>query len=209
MSEGNGHPAAWDRLGPWRIRETQTVYENPWIRVRDHSVIHPRGAAGQYGVVEFRNRAIAILPLLDGGEVPLVGQHRFPLDRYSWEIPEGGAPLGEDPLDAAQRELAEETGYRAQGWAVLAGLDISNSVTDETGLAYLAWQLVPGEKAPEPSEELVTCTVAFGELAEMCLDGRVRDALTIATVFTAEAAARRGRLPEAARARLAAGGARL
>lgn len=193
------------RNGPWRITHRQTVYDNPWISVTDHRVIHPGGTPGQYGVVGFKNRAIGVLALTEEGRVPMVGQHRFPLDRYSWELPEGGGPLAEDPLRAAQRELAEETGYEAAHWAPLIELDVSNSVTDETGIGYLAWDLMPGTAAPEASEALARADMPFGDVLAGCLDGRFRDSLTLVITLAAYAQFRRGVLPEAAACRIAAG----
>ena len=126
-------------VGPWRVASASLAFDNPWISVIDHKVTHPDGSPGEYGVVRFKNRAIGILPIDDEGCTWLVGQHRFPLDRYSWELPEGGGPLKEAPLQAAKRELEEETGLTAKTWLPLAEMDLSNSVTDEAAISFIAW----------------------------------------------------------------------
>lgn len=183
------------KIGPWRVTAKTSVFDNPWINIVDHQVIHPNGAPGEYGVVRFKNIAVGVLPIDAEGKVPLVGQHRFPLNRYSWELPEGGAPLDEDPLNAAKRELAEETGYAAQSWSELGRFDVSNSVTDELAVCYLAWNLEAGEAAPEPSEALTLKRVSFKALLEMVMSGEITDSLTIVMTLTAYAKALRGEAP--------------
>lgn len=183
------------KIGPWTVQTERTVYDNPWISVTDCQVERPDGAPGQYGVVHFKNLAVGVLPLLEDGTVPLVGQHRFPHDAYSWELPEGGGGLGEDPLDAARRELAEETGFRARHWLPLTAFDISNSVTDEKSICFLAWGLEAGEAEPDGDEILAHRRVNFSRLHEMVLAGDIRDSLTIIMVLTAKALADAGRLP--------------
>jgi 8-oxo-dGTP pyrophosphatase MutT (NUDIX family) len=188
------------RIGPWTVREERAVYDNPWIRVTDCAVTRPDGKPGQYGVVHFKHLAVGILPLLDDGRVPLVGQHRFPHDAYSWELPEGGGKLAEDPLEAAKRELLEETGFDGKHWLKIVEFDISNSVTDEKSVCYLAWGLSAGAAAPEPDEVLAYRTVSFSELHDRVLEGDIRDSLTIIMVLKAKALAAAGNLPpEAAR----------
>lgn len=182
-------------VGPWRVTDEREIYDNPWITVADHKVIHPDGTPGQYGVVRFKNIAVGVLPVGGGGMVTLVGQHRFPLDKYSWELPEGGGKRGVDPLASAKRELEEETGFRAQNWAKLCEFDISNSVTDERAVCFLAWGLTPGDAAPEPSEALMIKEVSFKELLEMVMSGEITDSLTIVMTLTAYAKALRGEIP--------------
>ncbi len=184
------------RIGPWTVERAREVFDNPWIRVTDHDVIRPDGAPGKYGVVHFKNLAVGVLPLCDDGSVPLVGQHRFPHDAYSWELPEGGGALAVDPLQSAKRELAEETGYRARHWRPLADFDLSNSVTDEKAACYLAWGLEAGTAEPEADEVLAQRLVSFSALHEMVLKGDIRDSLTIIMVLAAKAQAERGLLPE-------------
>lgn len=183
------------QIGPWTVESETAVYDNPWITVTDCKVVRPDGAPGQYGVVHFKNVAVGVLPLLDDGTVPLVGQHRFPHDAYSWEVPEGGGERGVDPLLSAQRELAEETGYRARHWLPLVEFDISNSVTDEISVCFLAWGLEAGVAEPDADEILAHRRVNFSELHEMVLKGDIRDSLTIIMVLKARALAAAGKLP--------------
>lgn len=183
------------KVGPWTVDASYTAYSNPWIEVVDHAVRHPDGSPGQYGVVRFRNRAIGVLPLGSDGVTYLVGQHRFPLDAYSWELPEGGGALGEDPLEAARRELKEETGLTARVFLPLLECDLSNSVTDERAVCFLAWDLAAGDAAPEPSEALCVRRIAFRDLLADVLAGRVRDSLTVMMALGAEVKALRGELP--------------
>jgi 8-oxo-dGTP pyrophosphatase MutT (NUDIX family) len=162
---------------PWRTLGSRPVYENPWISVREDEVIRPDGHPGIYGVVHYKNTAVGVLPV-EEGHVYLVGQYRYPLERYSWEIPEGGCPEGEEPLDAARRELREETGFRASSWEKLGEADLSNSVADERAVWFLATGLSPGERRPEGTEVLGVRRVPLGEALAMALDGRMRDALS-------------------------------
>lgn len=182
--------------GPWTVRSTDVSYENPWIRVETSAVTHPDGSDGIYGVVRYANRAIGVLPIDDTGHTWLVGQHRFPFDAYSWELPEGGGPMADAPLDAAKRELAEETGLTAENWQEVGRWHLSNSVSDEKAIGYIAWGLTEGEARPEPSEELSVRRVSFTELVTMCLEGEISDGFTHLIVFAALARAQRGELPD-------------
>ncbi len=165
---------------PWITRATRLVYENPWIRVREDAVIRPDGNPGIYGVVEFRSRAIGVLPVADDGSIWLVGQHRYPHDRYSWEIPEGGSNPGESPEDAARRELSEETGLTAGRLEPLGGeVHLSNSVSDETGFLFRATDLVAGAASPEGTERLIVRLVPWDEVVRMLDSGAVTDSLTV------------------------------
>ncbi|GLK51615.1 NUDIX domain-containing protein [Maricaulis virginensis] len=182
--------------GPWQVGASRTVYENPWLRLTEHDVTRPDGEPGLYGVVEFANLAIAILPLFEDGTTVLVGQHRFPQDRYSWEIPEGGGPLDVPPLDSARRELKEETGLEAANWREILRMDLSNSVTDEEAIGYIATGLTQGEAAPEGTEVLQTRRVPFRMALHEAVSGRITDALTVAMLLRAYYMAREGELDE-------------
>jgi 8-oxo-dGTP pyrophosphatase MutT (NUDIX family) len=184
------------KIGPWTVNSGRAVYENPWITVADYQVTRPDGAPGQYGVVSFANLAVGVLPLDGDGMTTLVGQHRFALDAYSWELPEGGGATDVDPQRTAERELLEETGYRAAHWLKFADFDVSNSVTDEKSVCFLAWGLTPGPAAPEPDEVLAHRRLSFFELHEMVLRGDIRDSLTIIMTLKADALARAGVLPD-------------
>lgn len=168
---------------PWHTLSDRTAYENPWIRVSHREVRNPSGGPGIYGVVHFKNTAIGIVPLDAEGYTWLVGQYRYTLDQYSWEIPEGGGPEGTDPLLAAQRELLEETGMRAARWTPLLELHPSNSVSDEYGVAYVAQELSFGAAQPEETEDLTVRRVLFSEAVEMVLSGQITDALSMVAIL--------------------------
>lgn len=164
---------------PWQRHSRRTVYENPWIVVWEDQVRRPDGAPGIYGVVHFRNRAIGVVALDAEDRVCLVGQYRYAVSEYSWEIPEGGGPLDEEPIEAARRELREETGFSAASWRPILRAHLSNSVTDEDAICFLATDLKHGEAAPEGTELLEVRWVPFREALEMTLRGEITDALSV------------------------------
>jgi 8-oxo-dGTP pyrophosphatase MutT (NUDIX family) len=164
---------------PWTRLSRRVAYETAWITVYDDEVLRPDGQPGVYGMVHFKNLAVGIVPLDENDRVLLVGQYRYTLDCYSWEIPEGGAPACEDALAAAQRELREETGYRANRWQELLRAHLSNSVSDELAICYLATELLPGPAEPDGSEELALRWVPFSQALAMIDSGEITDALSI------------------------------
>jgi 8-oxo-dGTP pyrophosphatase MutT (NUDIX family) len=168
-----------ETYNPWQRLSRRVAYENPWIIVYHDEVLRPDGKPGIYGMVHFRNRAVAIVGVDQQDRVLLVGQFRYTLDVYSWEVPEGGAAEGEDLLAAAQRELREETGYSADHWQEIARMHLSNSVSDEEGICYLATGLKPGEAEPEGTERLQVRWVPFAEALAMTADGRITDAPSV------------------------------
>jgi 8-oxo-dGTP pyrophosphatase MutT (NUDIX family) len=167
---------------PWKTISQSVVYENPWIKVQEDQVIRPDGLDGIYGVVNFKNKAVGVLPIDEEGFTYLVGQYRYPLGFYSWEIPEGGCPQDEDTLDAAKRELKEETGLEAASYQVLGRAHLSNSVSDEEAIWYLATGLTLGEAEPEGSEKLAVRRLAFFEALEMVQQGEITDALSVLAI---------------------------
>lgn len=169
-------------IGPWRRRSRRVAYRNPWISVAHDEVDRPDGSPGIYGVVQFQNNAVGVVAVDEAGRILLVGQHRYALDEYSWEIPEGGAPIAEPMVEGARRELREETGYEAAEWRQLARLSVSNSVTDERGAIFLATGLTPGEAAPEPSEELAVRWATLDEILAEIAAGDIHDAITLAAI---------------------------
>jgi 8-oxo-dGTP pyrophosphatase MutT (NUDIX family) len=178
------NPMASDgtRSGPWTRRSRRVAYENPWVTVWHDEVDRPDGSPGIYGVVHFASSAVGVIVLDADDRVLLVGQHRYTLDAYSWELPEGGVPAGESPLDGARRELREETGVVATDWRELLRFHLSNSITDETGVLFAARAISQGQPDPDPSEELATRWVPFEEALAMVGDGRITDALTIMAI---------------------------
>jgi 8-oxo-dGTP pyrophosphatase MutT (NUDIX family) len=184
---------------PWKAGEERVAFESAWITVTDQTATAPTGNPARYGLVRFKNLAIAVLPIHDDGTVTLVGQHRFPLGDYSWELPEGGAPLAEDPLDGAKRELAEETGLMAAEWREMMRTQLSNSVTDERMIGYLAMGLSPAP-APPPAdltEAIVLARAPFREALEAAIAGHLPDMLTVAMLLRGYHMATEGALPGA------------
>jgi 8-oxo-dGTP pyrophosphatase MutT (NUDIX family) len=182
---------------PWKKGAARTAFENAWIRVSEVEAIAPTGEPALYGLVSFKNRAIAVLPLHDDGTVTLVGQNRFPAGDYSWEVPEGGVPFDEDLLDGAKRELLEETGLVAREWREVMRVQLSNSVTDEVAAGYLALGL-SAAKSPggDETEDIETARVPFAEALDAALAGWLPDMLTVAMLLRTYHMAREGVLPD-------------
>lgn len=166
-------------MGPWIRHERRIAYRNDWITVYHDDVTRPGGSPGIYGVVHFANTAVGVVAIDAEDRVVLVGQHRYPLDAMSWEIPEGGSPLDENPLEGAQRELREETGLKAGTWRQLGRYHLSNSISDEEAYLYLATDLAPGPSAPDATEELALRWVGFDEALRMSESGEINDAMSV------------------------------
>lgn len=165
---------------PWTTHSTRVGYENQWITVEHNEVTTPGGSPGIYGVVRFKNLAVGVLPVDDEDHTWLVGQYRYALDQYSWEMPAGGSPAGVDPMDTARRELVEETGLRAGKLTpLLTDVKLTNSVTDERAFAYLATELTMGEAEPEDTEDLQVRRLPVDEVIEMVMANKIDDAYTI------------------------------
>ncbi|MGZ3754253.1 MAG: NUDIX domain-containing protein [Mucilaginibacter sp.] len=173
------HPEA----NPWQITAEQHEYDNPWISLTEFKVINPSGNPGIYGKIHFKNFAIGVIPLDDDLNTYLVGQYRFVLNQYCWEIPEGGCPLGTDPLESAKRELLEETGLKASQWTELQRMHLSNSVSDEFGIIYLARGLAQFEAEPEDTEQLQVKKVPFEEVYQMVCRNEITDSVTVTAVL--------------------------
>lgn len=182
---------------PWRRGPPRPIYDNPWISLTEYDAVAPTGADALYGVVGFKNFALAILPVHDDGTITLVGQNRLPFDDYSWEIPEGGGPLADDPLESAKRELLEETGLAAAHWQEILRMQLSNSVTDEHAFGYLATGLsqVHAEPQGDGTEDILRARVPFREALDAAVGGYMRDALTVAMLLRGYHMAREGALP--------------
>jgi len=169
---------------PWKTLSTQPVYNNAWIKVEEHQVINPGGSNGIYGKVCFKNQAVGIIPVDDKGNTWIVGQHRYTLNEWSWEIPMGGSPIKEDKIKTAKRELEEETGLISESIVELLHLHPSNSITDEQGYVYLATQLSDGVQALEDTEkDIQVKKLPFTEVVEMAKNGEITDAISMAGIF--------------------------
>lgn len=170
-------------INPWITIESHKIYENNWIGLTEHQVLNPSGGKGIYGEVHFKNYAIGILPLDEELNTWLVGQYRYPLKAYSWEIPEGGGPLAEDPLDSAKRELLEETGLSATNWMEIQRMHLSNSVSNELAIIYVARGLSEGVSEPEETEQLIVRKIPFEEAYQMVIDGTITDSISVAAIL--------------------------
>jgi 8-oxo-dGTP pyrophosphatase MutT (NUDIX family) len=184
---------------PWTPGEERLVFESGWLRVTDQTATAPTGRPARYGLVRFKKLAVAVLPIHDDGTVTLVGQHRFPLGDYSWELPEGGSPLDEDPLEGAKRELAEETGLAAAEWREVLRTQLSNSVTDERMVGYVALGLsaTAGAHCADDTEALALVRAPFREALDAAMAGHLPDMLTVAMLLRGYHMAREGALPGA------------
>jgi 8-oxo-dGTP pyrophosphatase MutT (NUDIX family) len=179
---------------PWQITSEKIIYDNPWIGLTEYQVINPSGNPGIYGKVRFKGIAIGIIPLDEEMNTYLVGQYRFPLDQYSWEIPEGGGAFDVDPVDSAKRELLEETGLKATSWTEIQRMHLSNSVTDELCVIFLARGLQQFEAEPEDTEQLVIRKLHFSEVYQMVCNGEITDSVTVAAVLKLQLMLTEGKL---------------
>lgn len=168
---------------PWKVMAEKRVYDNPWIGLTEYQVINPAGNPGIYGKVHFKNLAIGVLPLDDDLNTYLVGQYRFPVNKYSWEMPEGGGAFDVEPVESAKRELLEETGLKASAWTEVLRMHLSNSVSDELAILFVARQLEQFEAQPEETEQLIIRKLPFEEMYQMVCNGEITDSMTVATVL--------------------------
>ena len=168
---------------PWKIITSKQVYDNPWIQLTEYDVINPNGGKGIYGKVHFKNTAIGVVVLDDMMNTWIVGQFRFTVDQYSWEIPEGGGLIGVDPLIGAKRELLEETGLIADHWEPLLSMHLSNSVSDELAIIFLARGITQKTAEPEETEQLKIQKLPFEKVYEMVEAGKITDAMSVAAIY--------------------------
>ncbi len=181
---------------PWTVLSQEMVYENEWVRVDHHEVLGPSGGPGVYGTVHFKNQATGVVPIDEKGNVILVGQYRFPLRAYSWEIPEGGGAHAVSALESAQRELREECGLAANSWREIVAMDLSNSVSDERSTVFLAWDLSEVGAQPDDTEILQVVRVNFWEAVRRVKRGEIRDAMSVAALLRVALMASQNELPE-------------
>src|ERR1700761_3284757 len=168
---------------PWKVNSEKVIYDNPWINLTEYQVINPSGNPGIYGKIRYKNLAIGVLPLDEDMNTYLVGQYRFPLNQYSWEMPEGGGVKGVDPIESAKRELLEETGLKADNWTEILRMHLSNSVSDELTIIYLARGLEQFEPEPEDTEQLIVHKIPFEEVYQMVCNGQITDAVAVAAIL--------------------------
>lgn len=171
---------------PWQKLSSEVKYENPWVKIIEDKVKNPAGNDGIYGVVHFKTNAVAILPLDENNHTWIVGQYRYPLDSFEWEVVEGGCPEGTLPADTARRELIEEVGLKAERLELILEMQLSNSTTDEISYSYIARGLTFVGAEPEEDEKLTVRKLPFDELYQMVLNGEIRDALSVATILRAK-----------------------
>ncbi|MDA0680017.1 MAG: NUDIX hydrolase [Proteobacteria bacterium] len=167
----------------WETLRSRIIYDNPWITVFEDRVVNPRGGENDYGHVHFKGKAVAIIPLDDEGNTWIVGQDRYTLGEYSWEIPMGGSEGDEDPIETARRELTEETGLTAASVTLLMHLHTSNSITDEEGFVFIARDLETGEPDFDDMEELAIRKLPLIEAIEMVRRGEITDAISVAALL--------------------------
>lgn len=184
-----------DTRNPWTVLSRVTAYENDWIRVDHHEVLGPSGGSGIYGTVHFKYQATGVVPIDENGNVILVGQYRFPLAAYSWEIPEGGGQKGIPVIESAQRELREECGLLAGSWAEILKMDLSNSVTDEQSVLFLAWDLSETPAQPDDTEQLQIVRLPFWDAVDRVKRGEVSDSMSAAALLRVALMALQGELP--------------
>lgn len=180
---------------PWKISGSKEVYDNKWISLTEYEVINPSGGHGIYGKVHFKNIAVGIIPLDEEMNTYLVGQYRFTVNEYSWEIPEGGCPENTDILEAAKRELLEETGLTASFYSRILSMHLSNSVSDEYCEVFVARGLQQFEAMPEETEQLVIKKIPFKEVYEMVLKGDIKDAVSVTAILKLQLLMNNGSLP--------------
>jgi 8-oxo-dGTP pyrophosphatase MutT (NUDIX family) len=172
-----------EKENPWKTTASKLAYENDWIKVTEHNTINAAGNDGIYGTVNFKNIAVGIIPLDENNNTWLVGQFRYPLNKYSWEICEGGSPIESSPLASAKRELMEELGIKAQDWDELLQLHLSNSVSDELGILYVAKDLTFHQPEPEDGEILQIKKLPFNDAYKMVMNGEITDSLSVAGIL--------------------------
>jgi 8-oxo-dGTP pyrophosphatase MutT (NUDIX family) len=182
---------------PWQVTTSTRFHDNPWFAADDFDAVAPTGVPAKYYLLHFKNWAVGVIPLHADGTISLVGQWRFPFRDYSWELPEGGQPRGEAPLDGAKRELREEAGVEAANWRLILNMQLSNASSDEQAFLYLATDLTPVPVDPDATEELAQVRVPFREALAAATTGKIKDALTVAALLRLYHMAQEGELSDA------------
>ena len=179
---------------PWKVLSSKEIYTNNWISLTEHQVLNPSGGEGIYGEIHFKNFAIGVIPLDENYNTWLVGQYRFPLKAYSWEIIEGGGHLQTHPLASEKRELQEESGITAHQFLEIQRMHLSNSVSDELAIIYIARDLKMGPAAPEETEELTLKKLPFEQAYQMVINGEITDSMSVAGILKTKILIQEGKL---------------
>ncbi|GIV33162.1 MAG: DNA mismatch repair protein MutT [Chitinophagales bacterium] len=177
------NPELKEEQNPWTTLSEKIVYDNPWMQVREYRVINPAGKASLYGIVSAKHLAIGIIPLDAQNNTWLVGQYRYPLKAYSWEIVEGGGKPDIDPVESARRELKEETGLEARHYTKIMEMHTSNCISDEKAIIYVARGISEGIASPDEDEKLKVVKLPFDEVFKMVMEGRITDSLSVAGIL--------------------------
>ena len=183
-----------DEPNPWTKKSEKIIYDNPWIIVREHQVIDPSGRDTIYGVVSAKHLAIGIIPLDERNNTWLVGQYRYPLGRYSWEIVEGGGKFDVDTIESAKRELKEETGLEAREYTEILRMQTSNCISDEIAIIYVAKGITEGIASPDDDEKLKVVKVPFSEAYRLVMEGKIEDSLSVGGILKAHLLMKEGKL---------------
>ncbi len=181
----------------WRVQACERVHDNPWYAADDCDAVAPTGVAARYYSLHYKNWAVGVLPLHADGTLILIGQWRFPFAAYSWELPEGGQPREENPLDGGKRELREEAGLEAQDWRLILRMQLSNASSNEQAFLYLATGLSDAATEPDATEDLALARVPFREALQAAVDGRIQDSLTVAALLRLHHMAHQGEIDDA------------
>ena len=183
-----------DEENPWTKKSEKVIYDNPWITVREHQVIDPSGNDTIYGVVSAKHRAVGIIPLDEHYNTWLVGQFRYPLGLYSWEIVEGGGKFHIDPVESAKRELKEETGLEAREYTKILTLQTSNCISDEVAIIYVAKGITEGIASPDDDEKLKVVKIPFEQAYQLVMEGRIQDGMSVGGILKTHLLMQQGKI---------------
>lgn len=176
-----------DTTNPWKTKQSSLVYETAWVKVMKNDVISPRGKDCVYSYVDKADSVGAVV-VNANNEIYLVGQYRYPMDEFTWEIIEGGIEEGESPLEAVKREIKEEAGLKASNHnLILEDFHIANGLTNERGNIFLVTDIIEeGAQSLDPTEKIVIKKVPFDEAVQMVYKGEIKDSYSIVGILLAK-----------------------